>query len=720
LPSDIQQPAATDRVRGPGAVFLAAMRIAALVALPALAAAALPAAGSAASPGQLYAFGGNYHGELGDETNNYDNEPNPTPAPVTLPGEVGPVTQAAAGSNFSLAVTAGGQLYAFGSNWKGQLGNETNIGVLFSTNPTPALVTLPGEVGPVTQAAAGKNVSLAITASGQLYAFGDNSYGQLGTTTNYKREVPNPTPTLVTLPGASGAVTQVAAGGFHSLALTASGQLYAFGDNESGQLGNEIKVGDLSANPTPTLVTLPGANGPVTQIAAGGLFSLAVTAGGQLYAFGENYSGQLGNPTNNGNAEYPKNSTPTLVTLPGEVGPVTQAAAGNEHSLALTASGQLYAFGENHFGQLGNPTNNRTPNPNPTPALVRLPGARGAIVRIAAGSAYSLALTSTGQLYAFGSDFYGELGTPPGEERGTPHPTPRQVALPGANVETVATGCLSGQTLVVLADLAVTSALPAGESDVPYSARAQGTGGAAPYTWSASGLPPGLSIDPEDGAISGTPTTAGTYTPTITATDSDGIEAPTPLTLRVKGSDESPPSEPPPPGESLPAPPTEQPPPSIPPLPTLPQQPLPQASATPPPSVQHARQSAKRWHEGNPLSHRGRAKLPAGTTFSFSLNEPATVSLDFIQPPEGGRIAHGCLATAHANTQRSSCGHTISRVVTRGTLSLAGHRGVNDMVFAGRISRTDKLEPGHYELIITADAAGQHSAPASLSFTIAK
>ena len=139
----------------------------------------------------------------------------------------------------------------------------------------------------------------AATSSGELYAFGNNKYGQLGNATNDKSEEPNPTPALVTLPGEVGPVTQVAAGGDHSLVLTATGQLYAFGDNKYGQLGNATNDKSEEPNPTPTFVTLPGASGQVTEIAAGRNFSLAVTSSGQLYAFGHNYSGQLGNATNN-------------------------------------------------------------------------------------------------------------------------------------------------------------------------------------------------------------------------------------------------------------------------------------------------------------------------------------------------------------------------------------------------------------------------------------
>ncbi len=143
---------------------------------------------------------------------------------------------------------------------------------------------------------------------------------------------------------------------------------------------------------------------------------------------------------------------------------------------------------------------------------------------------------------------------------------------------------------------------------------------------------------------------------------------------------------------SKPPPPHETPPPSVlkETLPSVLEQ-------TPPPSVQNARQSAKRWRESSKLARISRAKTPTGTTFSFSLNEQATVSFSFTQLLR------------------------VSPRVARGTLSFTGHSGTNHVVFAGRISRTNKLKPGRYELIITAtNSTGQRSAPVSLGFTITR
>jgi alpha-tubulin suppressor-like RCC1 family protein/uncharacterized protein YecT (DUF1311 family) len=648
------------------------------------------AAGAAAPAGGVLAFGFNSAGQLGDTTNSGTSDPNPTPTVVGVPREVGPVTQVAAGGGHSLVVTASGQLYAFGSNEFGQLGSTTNSGTGIP-NPTPALVTLPGEVGPVTQVAVGEDHSLAVTASGQLYAFGFNYYGQLGRSANTSSGDPNPTPTVVTLPGEVGPVTRVAAGGNHSLAVTASGQLYAFGFNGYGGLGSATNNGTGTPTPTPTPVSLPGEIGPVTQVAAGTADSLAVTAGGQLYAFGLNDTGELGSATNSG-TENP-NPTPALVTLPGEVGPVTQVAAGAGHSLAVTASGQLYAFGDNEFGQLGSAANNGTENPNPTPAPVSLPGEVGPVTQVAAGRGHSLAVTASGQLYAFGINQFGQLGNSANNGTGSPNPMPTLVSLAsGTTIDTVAKGEAAEHSLVIVADLTITtSALPAAQAGSSYHAGLTATGGTAPVTWSQTGLPSGLSIDPQTGVLAGTPTSAGSDQVTTTAADKYGSQTSRTYTLTINAA--PPPTKAPPPPNCGAG-----------------------QTATPPgcdtpPLLTNVHESHRDWRErsSRPFKHHE----PTGSTFYYTLNERATVTLAFAQKHPGHIVAHRCQTPTGTN-HKPRC----TRTQTIATLTATGHAGPNHLPFRGRIPRSRTLGPGTYTLVITAHAFGSTSRPRTLTFTI--
>jgi alpha-tubulin suppressor-like RCC1 family protein len=494
---------------------LVATTVAIIVALALL---VCSAASAAAAPGQVLAFGSNFSGQLGNTVNEGTAAANSAPSSLNLPGASGQVVQTAAGGGFSLVVTSSGQLYGIGEDFYGQLGFALSGS---NHTSTPTLVALPGATGPVVQVAAGSSFALAVTSTGQLYSFGLNLDGELGIETNVGTSNPNPTPALVGLPGAVGPVVRVAAGNDHSLAITASGQLFAFGANGSGQLGNATNNGNANPNPHATLVSLPGAVGAPVDISAGNGSSLVATSSGQLYSFGYNEFGQLGRSQNSGTSNA--NPTPTLVGLPGASGPVVHVGSGSVSSYALTSSGQLFAFGNNLYGQLGSSANVGSETPNPTPALVALPAP---IVQLGGGDTYVLAVTPSGQLLSFGGNKEGQLGR--AEDAGTTSatPDPGLVELPaGTTIDSVSRG-EGNHNLVIAADIAVlTASLPAASVGTAYRVGSVAAGGMGGYSWSATGLPPGLSIDPASGVISGMPTAAGTSNVVLHVSDAFGVGA---------------------------------------------------------------------------------------------------------------------------------------------------------------------------------------------------
>ena len=324
--------------------------------------------------GSLWAWGNNGNGQLG-----FRNGGTSTPTPTQVPGTYARV---AAGGFHSLGLGEDGTLYTWGNNSSGQLGNGTSQS---TATPTPV-------PGTYTQLAAGYSYSLGLRADGTLYTWGSNRSGQLGNTVNNASSIANPTPTQV-----AGTYAQVAAGNSHSLALRADGSLVTWGFNGNGELGSSTNVGTYTANPTPTAT---GTALTTRSMAAGASFALAVRADGTLWAWGDNSYGQLGLPTTVSSTQQPRQVGTDRDWL--------MVATGDSHTLGLKADGSLWAWGYNYYGQLGTTTNFGTPVPNPTPTQVA-----GTYTRVAAGPDHSLALRADGSLWAWGENGRGQLGSSP-------------------------------------------------------------------------------------------------------------------------------------------------------------------------------------------------------------------------------------------------------------------------------------------------------------------
>ncbi len=292
------------------------------------------------------------------------------------------------------------------------------LGVVALLFAAGARIALPRAAQAAPLGAAQTATNGASVTTGQVYAWGYNSYSQPGggATTS------SPAPTAMTLPnGAHFIPTAIAAGASHNLAIGLGGQPYAWGANEYGQLGD----GTTTTNsPTPRPITLPnGAPFTVSAIAAGPDYSLAVGPDSQLYAWGDNEYGQLGDGTTT------TRPTPTLVTLVDYIPFTVSAIAagggdGGSHSLAISSSGQLYAWGANTYGQLGDGTTTNSPAPEP---IMLSNGVPFSVSAIAAGAHHSLAIGPGGQLYAWGDNEYGQLGDGTTTTRLTPEP----INLPG-------------------------------------------------------------------------------------------------------------------------------------------------------------------------------------------------------------------------------------------------------------------------------------------------
>ena len=280
------------------------------------------------------------------------------------------------------ASAAGDELRAWGANGNGELGIGTNIGPQTCMLGEPCSSTplpVPG-LTQVSQVAAGDFHGLALTAGGTVKAWGFNGSGQLG------RAAPLESTSPLEVPGLSNVVA-IAAGHEFSLALLSNGTVMGWGENSFGQLGD----GNTATTSTPTPVS---ALSGVSAIAAGGNHALALLANGTVVDWGAGTDGQLGNGQSVGS------DVPVPVT---SITTATGIAAGENHSLARLKTGKVMTWGENAMGQLGN---SRTANSSEPVSVTGVSNA----VAVAGGGYHSLALLSTGTVVAWGENSQGELG----------------------------------------------------------------------------------------------------------------------------------------------------------------------------------------------------------------------------------------------------------------------------------------------------------------------
>jgi alpha-tubulin suppressor-like RCC1 family protein len=268
---------------------------------------------------------------------------------------------------------------SWGANLHRQLGDGSSEA--FSDVPV-AVAKLSG----VTAVAGGGSHSLALLSGGTVMAWGDDESGQLG---NGSDESVSSVPVAVS--GLSG-VSAIAAGGEHSLALLSNGTVMAWGNNESGQLGD----GNFDESDTP--VAVKGLSG-VAAISAGGAFSLALLKTGTVMAWGDDESGQLGNGS--------VKTSDVPVAVKGLSG-VSAVSAGADHGLALLKTGAVMGWGDDESGELGGEVAEEgEPQLSDVPVAVN---GLSSVSVVCAGDAFSLALTKAGTVMAWGADAHGQLG----------------------------------------------------------------------------------------------------------------------------------------------------------------------------------------------------------------------------------------------------------------------------------------------------------------------
>ncbi len=274
------------------------------------------------------------------------------------------------GTNHAMILKENGELWGWGSNYLGQLGDGTTLDksrpTLISKNNGYKAISVSHEQ------------TFALNKDGTLVGWGYNRYGKLGAKAGI-----NKTPITINITN----VAKVEAGYRHVMALTNDGSVYTWGLNSSGQLGD----GSSTDSSTPLKV----ANlSDVTFIDSGSMSSYAVKSDGTVWSWGRNDFFQLGRSQSD---EHIATAIPNLTNI-------KMVAAGSSHALALKKDGTVWGWGHNSSHKTGH-----FDRKSPTATPYQIPTLSN-VKSIAAGYNYSLALKRDGTVWGWGSNSWGQLG----------------------------------------------------------------------------------------------------------------------------------------------------------------------------------------------------------------------------------------------------------------------------------------------------------------------
>jgi len=295
-----------------------------------------------------------------------------------------PVVCFAAGVGTSAILTRDGHAYSWGYNSYGQLGH----GHARACETPTRILHENYETDPFTMMVSGQYHSLGLTRTGKVFAWGRNEHGQIG-----HAGEDTSAPKRVSL---NGTVVSLACGYGHSAVLLDDGSMYVWGVNTYGQLG----LGHTTTQRTPQQLKLTGQPGQVetkvAKIACGASHTAFITKDGSMWVCGRNDNCELGS----GDTDH--RYKPTKIEFPKRI---LHVACGWGHNLAISEDGSLYGWGDNTQYQVGTRdcTNKTTPVEITLPVRDNEDTSKRRVIQIGTGYKHSMAMTNDGSFFAWGS-----------------------------------------------------------------------------------------------------------------------------------------------------------------------------------------------------------------------------------------------------------------------------------------------------------------------------
>ncbi|CAI9106240.1 OLC1v1005353C1 [Oldenlandia corymbosa var. corymbosa] len=315
------------------------------------------------------------------------------------------VQNIACGGRHAALVTKQGEIFSWGEESGGRLGHGVDSDVLH-----PKLIDGLSNTN-IELVACGEHHTCAVTLSGDLYTWGDGHIGLLG----HGNEVSHWVPKRVNGPLEGIHVSSISCGPWHTAVVTSAGQLFTFGDGTFGVLGHGDRRSISSPREVESLKGLRTVRAScgvwhtaaVVEVMVGNTSSSNCSSG-KLFTWGDGDKGRLGH----GDKE-PK-LVPTCVAALVEPN-FCQVACGHSLTVALTTSGHVYTMGSPVYGQLGNPHAD-----GKLPCRVEGKIAKSFVEEIACGAYHVAVLTSRTEVYTWGKGANGRLGHGDSDDRNSP------------------------------------------------------------------------------------------------------------------------------------------------------------------------------------------------------------------------------------------------------------------------------------------------------------
>jgi alpha-tubulin suppressor-like RCC1 family protein len=352
--------------------------------------------------GRLFTWGLNLYGQLGDNTTSTRNTPTEITSRFTLVGN-DKVVLVRLGNDHSAVLTSSGRVWTWGRNHNGQLGDGTITNRSIPTDITGNFNLVAGEkiidiaLGRPLQTSTDGHRTAAYTSNGRVFIWGNNFAGQIGDGTIFNQNQPIDITSIFSFQ-ANETIVDLQIGANHQILITSLGRVMMWGSNTHGQLGDGTKVDKKTPVDITSAFNLVGEE-KITSVRLGGNFSTAMSSTNRVFLWGNSATELNALGVVAGETTTPIDATSALNVVSGDQ--VAHVRIGSNHAGILTKNGQVWLWGGNGSGQIGNNTTTTQSTPVNITSQFNLQN-NERVVTLELGLDHSSATTSLGRLFMWG------------------------------------------------------------------------------------------------------------------------------------------------------------------------------------------------------------------------------------------------------------------------------------------------------------------------------